>query len=104
MFFHLFIGMECVDIVFFSVNAARSSLNGVCRRKFHGKGIKLATFPWWCSGKVLSRQAEGVGFQSYSMPFFFSFFLSFFSVFVLFCLLLRFVVVYKYTPKLTVNE
>ena len=39
----------CVYIGFFtinsSVNAARSSLNGVCLRKFHGKGIKLRLFP-----------------------------------------------------------
>ena len=44
--------MECIYIVFFffftvnsSVNAARSSLNGVYRRKFCGKDIKLKTFP-----------------------------------------------------------
>ena len=55
MFFHLFIAMECVYIVFFtvnsSVNTARPSLNGICRRKFHGKGIKLKTFP---QGYVIS--------------------------------------------------
>ena len=42
--------MKCAYVVFFfftvnspfqSVNTARSALNGVCRRKFHGKGIKL---------------------------------------------------------------
>ena len=35
LFFHSFIAMECVYIVFFSVNAARSSFNGVCRRRRH---------------------------------------------------------------------
>ena len=28
-----------------SVNAPQSSLKGICWRKFHGKGIKLMTFP-----------------------------------------------------------
>ena len=41
LFFHSFIAMECVYIVFFSVTAVRSSFNGVCRRKFHGQGIKF---------------------------------------------------------------
>ena len=50
LFFHSFIAMECVYIVFFSVNAAQLCFNGVCRRKFHGKGIKSKTFR--CSGKV----------------------------------------------------
>ena len=54
MFFHSFIAMECVYLFFTvnsSVNAARSSLNGVCRRKFHEKGIKLKAFP---QGYVIS--------------------------------------------------
>ena len=47
LFFHSFIAMKCLHIVFFfftvnsSVNAARSSLNHVYRRKFDGKGIKF---------------------------------------------------------------
>ena len=47
MFFHSFIAMKCLHIVLFfftvnsSVNAARSSLNHVYRRKFDGKGIKF---------------------------------------------------------------
>ena len=50
MFFHSFIAMEYAFTLFFtvncSVNAARSSpLNGVCPRKFRGKGIKFKTFP-----------------------------------------------------------
>ena len=59
MFFHSFIAMEYEFTLFFfwfvtvnsSVNAARSSLNGVCQRKFHGKGIKLKSFP---QGYVIS--------------------------------------------------
>ena len=115
MFFNSFIAMEYVYIVFFtvnsSVNAARSSLNGVCRRKFHGKGIKLKTFPEGyvislCdvvqsgySGREKSRRAEGGGLKSYSVPYFsflFSFSLSLFlSIFPVFCV----VVFYKYLPK-----
>ena len=46
MFFHSFVAMKCLHIVFFftinsSVNAARSSLSHVYRRKFHGKSIKF---------------------------------------------------------------
>ena len=48
--------LHCVFTVNSSVNAARSSLKGVCRLKFHGKGIKLLDFssrklnqPLWCS-------------------------------------------------------
>ena len=48
--------LHCVFTVNSSVNAARPSLNGVCRPKFHGKGIKLLDFssrkrnqPLWCS-------------------------------------------------------
>ena len=115
MFFNSFIAMEYVYIVFFivnsSINAARSSLNGVCRRKFHGKGIKSKTFPEGyvislCdvvqsgySGREKSRRAEGGGLKSYSVPYFsflFSFSLSLFlSIFPVFCV----VVFYKYLPK-----
>ena len=88
----------CLYVVFFtvnsSVNATGSSLNGVCRRKFHGNGIKLKTFPHgyvislW--GVVVRRRAEGQG-STYSVPYLF-FLLSFFSVFFV-------VVFYKYIPK-----
>ena len=68
----------CVYIVFFftvnsSVNAARSS----CRRKFHGKGIELKTFP---QGYVISRCGVVVRFSrvllnSFYPSFFFPCFL-----------------------------
>ena len=48
MFFHSFTAMKCVYTVFLTANssvyAARSSLNGVCQRIFHLKGIKSKTF------------------------------------------------------------
>ena len=107
MFFYQFITIECVYIVCFffnvyrSANAARSSLNGVCRRNFHGKGMKLKTYPqsyvislcgivqsgrseWW---------AEGAGIES-CLVHYFLFLLSFFFSPV-FCV----VVLYKYIRK-----
>ena len=98
MFFHSFIAMECVYIVFFtvnsSVNTARSPLNGVCRRKFHGNGIKLKTFP---QGYVISLCGLVVRYKRASSrrcwipvllgnPNFFSFFLFFPSFVLLFSL------------------
>ena len=101
MFFHSFIAMKCLHIVFFfltvnsSVNAARSSLNHVYRRKFHGKGIKfIKTFRL---GYVISLNVVVVKSNSDVLTvlgsssaqyLFFSFFLSFFFVFVFFVFIL----------------
>ena len=74
----------CLYVVFFtvnsSVNATGSSLNVVCRRKFHGNGIKLKNFPHGyiisLCGVVVRRRAEGQG-STYSVPYLLSFFLIF---------------------------
>ena len=106
MFCHSFIAMKCLHIVFFftvnnSVNAARSSLNHVYRRKFDGKGIKfIKTFRL---GYVISLNVVVVksnsdvltvlGSSSAQYLFFPSVFLFFFR----FCFVLLFF--YKYVPK-----
>ena len=85
--------LHCFFIVNSPVNAARSSLNGVCQWKFHGKRIKLKTFPQgyknqplWCSVKVDLRRPNVLGsspiqyrivFPSF---FFFPVFLLLFSI------------------------
>ena len=86
--------MKCVYTVFFltansSFYAARSSLNGVCRRIFHLKGIKSKTF---YQGYVISPSGlvvTAVGKVAMSRRYCFRVLLStfrFFSlVFVLFC-------------------
>ena len=91
----------CVYTVFLpnsSVYGARSSLNGVCRRKFRGKGIKSKTFPQVyvislscgvvvrCSRFKPSRNCGG------RVPYLF--FLRSFFYFFVFCV----VVFYKYIP------
>ena len=90
----------CVYTVFLpnsSVYGARSSLNGVCRRKFRGKGIKSKTFPQVyvislscgvvvrCSRFEPSRKCGG------RVPYLFS---SVLFLFFVFCV----VVFYKYIP------
>ena len=90
MFFHSFIFMECVYIVFIVnssvINAARSSLNGVCQRKFDGKGIKLKTFPQdyvisLCGVVVRYSRVERKVPGSSPTQYLSFFFLSFFPVF-----------------------
>ena len=69
---------------FFTVNSSVNAAQLFCQRKFHGKGIKLKTFP---KGYVISRcgvvvRCSGVkpkGLGSRLSQLFFSFFL-FFSV------------------------
>ena len=89
----------CVYIVFFIVNslvnAARSSLNGVCWRKFHGKGIKLKTFPQGyvtslCGVVVRCSRVEPKvpSLSPVQYLIFFSFFLCFVFVFFSFFVLL----------------
>ena len=81
-------GLHCFFTVNSSVNAARSSLNGVCRRKFQGKGIKLKTF---LQGYVISLCGLVVRYSRASSrrcwirvllgnPNFFSFFFFFFRL------------------------
>ena len=101
-----------IYIVFFtvnsSVNAARSSLNAVCWRKLHRKGIQLKTFP---QGNIISPCGVVINkvfrlivvmYRSIkpkvqrSSP---THYLIFFSFFALFCLLICVVVFYKYLPK-----
>ena len=95
--------MEYAFTFYFTVNssvyAARSSLNGVCRQKFHGKSIKLKTFPQCflisLCGVVVSYshvEPKVLGASPTQYLIFFSFFLFFFPVFCV-------VVVDKYTPK-----
>ena len=89
--------LHCFFTVNKSVNAARSSLNGVCRRKFHGKAINFvkrlftkvtwSAFVVWCSRGVVVRynrvelKVPGSSPTKY-LVFFPSFFL-FFAFFVL---------------------
>jgi len=69
----------CLHVVFFTVispvNATGSSLNGVCRRKFHGNGIKLKTFPHGYVISLWGASSRRSGFDLLStLPFFPSFF------------------------------
>ena len=92
MFFHSFVAMKCLHIGFFffltinsSVNAARSSLNHVYLRKFHGKSIKfIKTFRL---GYVISLNVVVVKSNSDVLTVLGSSSAQylFFSVFVLFC-------------------
>ena len=89
--------MEYVFTLFFTVNSSVNAAQLFCQRKFHGKGIKLKTFP---KGYVISRcgvvvRCSGVkpkGLGSRLSQLFFSFFLFFCPFFVV-------VVFYKYIHK-----
>ena len=80
--------LHCFVTVNSSVNAARSSLNSVCRRKFDGKGNKLKTFPKCyvislCGVVVrysrVERKVLGSSPTQY-LSFFFPFFVLLFSI------------------------
>ena len=103
MLFHSFIAMECVYKLFFTVSSSVVKCVKCSpvkcrfpakvpwkRHKIKDFSLRLRNQPLWCSA----------GFESYSVPIFFSFLLSFFRFrFVLFCLLICVVGFYKYKPK-----
>ena len=104
---------SCIGLVwriFFHYHVMKLSISrkmrlqkqGVCRRKFHGKGIESKTFRrMQCSGKVKSRGTECSVFESCSVPFRFFLRLSafLFRFVYLFDLLLIVFFFYIYTFK-----